>query len=765
VKRPALLAAVVGLACSGLASVSTAEERIEVQTIDLTSGEFRLVTEPCGTRIEMDGFGHLMAPGRPMLPARNFSVLLPPGARVLSLDVQETGARDVPGTHRIVATPLLVPLTHSPEVMEEMRREWNRNHDEVFGSNRAYPPVVARITGSGTLRKYSYVSISFCPFTYRAASGRLTHHESVRARIRFALPDPAGPEGQAVARLLRDTVADDRAEGLFVNYAQMASLYEPSGSPSPPNPDTHDYVIIARDDMVSAVTSSDFVSWKTGLGHDVRIVLSNGPEIGDQPGGDFAERIRNFLRASYGPWGIEYVLLIGNYARVPMRYCFADPTNHAHNPSNPSNPGGSVPTDYYYADLSFPDDVSWDSDGDGYYGEYGQDTPDFLAEISVGRIPTNNLTKITYALDKLVQFEQDTGAWKNCALHGAAILFYENQDYMGIPFRDGADCLNLIETGFMRGWPMARYCEHEGLSPSTYPWLALTQASFTSEWRNGKYGIVNWAGHGSPNGAWRVIWDWDDGDGVPETDGSDGFSHEAFVADWVSLEDDHPSIVFAVSCNVGYPEPNAQGRLGVDLLTLPSFGASAGVVSSSRVAAVSADWPTSPGGAESICCEFNRYLIAGPSGAGRVGDALYDAKHYCHVNYGWDHYFEYWNLYDYNLYGDPALVWEGVSSAVDVSSLDTFVERGTSPANFPNPFGPGTRIEYDLAADGRVRLEIFDVHGRTVAELVNEHQKVGSKSVPWDGRNREGAECPSGIYFFRLQAGERTVSRSMVLLR
>jgi hypothetical protein len=54
-------------------------------------------------------------------------------------------------------------------------------------------------------------------------------------------------------------------------------------------------------------------------------------------------------------------------------------------------------------------------------------------------------------------------------------------------------------------------------------------------------------------------------------------------------------------------------------------------------------------------------MINGPSGPEKVGDAVYDSKFFCNQNYGFAHYAEYWNMVTYNLYGDPALVREGIA--------------------------------------------------------------------------------------------------------
>jgi hypothetical protein len=680
-----LLCPVTNPVADGIVDPLHAEAALEQGSLRvvLHSGAFSLIEGPEGQTIEMKGFDYLKEPGRPILPEKQLLILLPPGARARSLEVQELDARRLPRKFTIAPTPPLLPLPGSPHSSGAMKRsltEWEETYDAAYSDDRAYPGEVARIVGSGSLRKFSYVRVAFHPFTYHALSGRLFHHDRVRIRIRYELPRPIGATARHTEGLLRDTVADARAAELFVNYHELKQLYQPEereGAPRRGEPGHHDYVIITTAGNVDAITASSFPAWKSSLGLDVRIVLTTDPEVAEQPGSDLAQRIRNFLRANYIPWGIEYVLLVGGYADVPMRYCYPDPENHVHNPADPGVGPGSVPTDAYYADLSFSDAESWDLDGDGFHGEYGQDNPDFLTEVNVGRIPTSHNARITYTLDKLAYVESDSGAWKRNALHAGAILFYENQDSSGIPLRDGAVCVDEIETHFMQDWTMSRYSEQSGLVPSSYPWPALTLQSFLGAWNSGDYGIVNWAGHGWPDQVARVVWSWDDGDGVPETDGSDGMYSDSFITDPISLQVHHPSIVCAVSCDVGYPEPNAYGNLGINLLTHPGMGAAAGVMSSSRYAVVTRDWPALPGGAESLCYEFNRYLIAGPDGPRKLGAAVQESKFFSHLNYGWESDYEYRNLYNYNLYGDPAMDWRGAGPrtgdllrSTDVSQLD-----------------------------------------------------------------------------------------------
>jgi hypothetical protein len=745
-----LMAAIIAVGSTG--PLEAGELVLTVQ-----AGSYRIIDQGGEQLIEMEGAGYLADPGKPMLPSMNFLVALPPGARVRSVEVRGIDARQLPGTHRIVPSPQLLPLMRTDlyqEPIDEMRRSWERNKETVYSSDQAYPKARGKLRIKGTLRKYSYASVSFYPFEYHPVSGLLAFFNSAEISVTYDLPAPGGAEAARVESLKHDTVADEKAARTFVNYEQIEHLYRVAESDPGNVLNIHDYVIITDSGLEHAIISSDFLDWKASLGYNTRIVLTADDEITSQPGGDLAQKIRNFLISYYGTWGIEYVLLVGDYEAIPMRYCYPDPSNHANGAGDPSAwPwSGDVPTDYYYADLSYPDDVSWDSDGDGFCGEYGQDDPDLLAEVYVGRIPTNNPARITYTLNKLVAFEQDTGGWKKQALHAGAIAFFANEDYSGRESIDGAVLIDQVETDVMSGWAVSHYSEQEGLAPSAYPWSALSEDAFIGDWRNGRYGVVNWYAHGWSSRVARKVWSWDDGDGVPE-------SNEMWWPDMISinstLDDDYPSIVFALSCMVGYPEPNAWGNLGIDLLTEPLFGASAGIVSGTRVVWVST------GGGELHCYEFNRYMIDGPGGPEKTGEALYDSKAYLSQNYDWNHYAEYWDLFTFNLYGDPALELQGDSVIVGIEdspagSPGTFLLT----QNFPNPFNATTSIEYRLPEKCHVAIDIYDLLGRWVVSLVGEERTAGYHRVVWDASDEA-----SGLYFYRIRAGDYIETKRMLLLK
>ena len=98
-------------------------------------------------------------------------------------------------------------------------------------------------------------------------------------------------------------------------------------------------------------------------------------------------------------------------------------------------------------------------------------------------------------------------------------------------------------------------------------------------------------------------------------------------------------------------------------------------------------------------------------------------------------------------------------------SIDEF-DNGNIPENYalsqnyPNPFNPVTQIEFSLPARSEVLLVIYNLRGQEVARLIDGEQVAGFHSVTWDASN-----VSSGIYFYRLQAGDFVQTRKMVLLK
>jgi len=95
----------------------------------------------------------------------------------------------------------------------------------------------------------------------------------------------------------------------------------------------------------------------------------------------------------------------------------------------------------------------------------------------------------------------------------------------------------------------------------------------------------------------------------------------------------------------------------------------------------------------------------------------------------------------------------------------------TSPDHFtlfqnsPNPFNQETLIKYTLPEDGPVRLSIYNLLGERVRTLVDEMHLPGEHEVRWDGRNEQGKEVASGIYFYKIETATLTDRKKMIVIR
>ena len=116
------------------------------------------------------------------------------------------------------------------------------------------------------------------------------------------------------------------------------------------------------------------------------------------------------------------------------------------------------------------------------------------------------------------------------------------------------------------------------------------------------------------------------------------------------------------------------------------------------------------------------------------------------------------NFYEYSGY-NFTLAYKLVETEV-ASDIGNAPATCSLSQNYPNPFNPITTIKYELPASSMVRLSACDMLGREVSVLVNERKDAGVHEVTFDGSN-----LASGVYFYRLQAGDFVQSKSFVLLK
>ena len=120
----------------------------------------------------------------------------------------------------------------------------------------------------------------------------------------------------------------------------------------------------------------------------------------------------------------------------------------------------------------------------------------------------------------------------------------------------------------------------------------------------------------------------------------------------------------------------------------------------------------------------------------------------------------------YDLSVSPQDVYQFTPADIlDVDKEKLVPDHYALSQNYPNPFNPLTQIKYSIPEDGLVSLVIYDVLGREVRRLINTKLQAGNHIAVWDGKNHFGKHTGTGMYFYRLKAGNFLKTRKMILLK
>ncbi|MCL2065347.1 MAG: S8 family serine peptidase [Candidatus Cloacimonetes bacterium] len=118
-------------------------------------------------------------------------------------------------------------------------------------------------------------------------------------------------------------------------------------------------------------------------------------------------------------------------------------------------------------------------------------------------------------------------------------------------------------------------------------------------------------------------------------------------------------------------------------------------------------------------------------------------------------------------YTQPAGQSEAVTIDVYVSEDDEIHPPLTTEllGNYPNPFNPETTISFNIAVESIVSIDIYNIRGHLVKTLLNNHLQQGNHSIIWNGIDNHGQQVSSGVYFYRMVAGDVVETRRMVLMK
>jgi len=116
----------------------------------------------------------------------------------------------------------------------------------------------------------------------------------------------------------------------------------------------------------------------------------------------------------------------------------------------------------------------------------------------------------------------------------------------------------------------------------------------------------------------------------------------------------------------------------------------------------------------------------------------------------------------------PDPEWDALWAEYDALEAQALKDLPTETriiGNYPNPFNPSTTFRYGLREPGQVSLKVYNMLGQLVRTIVDEQQVEGYHEALWDGRNEIGATVASGIYVYRMTAGNFVETKRMILMK
>ena len=184
----------------------------------------------------------------------------------------------------------------------------------------------------------------------------------------------------------------------------------------------------------------------------------------------------------------------------------------------------------------------------------------------------------------------------------------------------------------------------------------------------------------------------------------------------------------------------------------------------------------SPANGGQVAWEVTTGFIGNPLRLGNVGIIYSGAYKTVLTSFG----FEYVSISDTlagwahrdSLFMRVMQFFGGTATGVEDPVRPNLPKQFTLAQNYPNPFNPSTTIQYTInqvsfGRSSRLRtlLTVYNLQGRRVRTLVDAEQGAGEYTIQWDGTDASGDKVASGIYLYRLERGDRSESKKMVLLK
>lgn len=643
--------------------------------------------------------GSVGIPGRPGLPYRQLSFLIPEEADISTMEITLNYSADDTAIYNDYFVEPESPVFFGDTL------EWpnpddivNERDVTVYNVNGFWPQSHVGGLSFSTYRSVKYGIIPFFPFRYNPVTGQLVEMKKVEITISyrstsivdyFVVPNTLNP-------VEKQTLTDPETKLLNGSTIQFLNDNMVPYSTSASSLQKDAYVIITTKALYLSTCIDGFTfNWngciddfafnKYQKDFDVYIVFedsiikilhsNNGDKVFEQNSGwgggtgdTAAENIRSWLiegmydsqgkytherNARFEQMNIKFLLLIGDpnpdSGNVPMkktypRYKGTDTSNMMY------------PSDQYYAELS--NDVNWDFDNDGKYGERedlcvsdGENSEDnncmmdYNPDISVGRIPYYGSTDdLCLILDKIVSYSQSSNSWGKNILLSMASADSHPWYVLGESIVE-----EVMEKEVRDNWSYYRIYENDPILIGSH--ILYPPGDETPQDNNGE--DVN----PSVNATRRALQNHNFGlfvwFGHGTSSGSDQIINNGLVSE---LDNSHPFFTFHATCNNGKPEDSH--NIAYELLLKGGINS----VANSRLSfrrckfrVASGDYNDSGTDNEGMALRYVHGLIINNLSS---GEALNKAKRYGILHSeNIDHIFAKYveNIIGYNLYGDPSL--------------------------------------------------------------------------------------------------------------
>jgi len=409
-----------------------------------------------------------------------------------------------------------------------------RHRARAYARSAKTPASVSVLRKTRRFRGFAVCSLRLNPVRYAPAQREL--YLATEIAVRIVYRRGAGRRGAprraraAARRIVSDLVVNsgdvDRFAPAAAERADDAAVPTGDGSAV--------YLLITSEALASAF--QPYVDRRTAQGAQGALVTVESIEA-NYTGLDVQDKIRNCIRDYYENHDTVYVALGGDDTVVPDRDCYVK----VHGSSGWYTES-HMPTDLYYGGL----DGTWDADGDGVYGEAGEDDDvDLLPEVWVGRIPVRTAAQATDYFNKLVAYEtaQPDGFSGRILLAGEKLWTMYSGDSRPSDFRDhdpvSDACIwdsRLFRDSIQPHWqPTALhhfYDTRTQWDASSHGDYVLNAANFSARLNEG-YHHVFMATHGGST-SWSLE--------------SGSFSSSSALA---LTNATRPSIVYTIACNTG----------------------------------------------------------------------------------------------------------------------------------------------------------------------------------------------------------------------